>query len=319
MSQLVHVAVGVIINTDGKVLIAKRAAAAHQGGLWEFPGGKVDAGESVVQALLRELKEELAIDVLAHSPLIQIRHHYGDKSVLLDVHRVTSFSGLASGNEGQPIRWVTIDELRDYEFPAANTPILQALGLPEYLCITGEFSSFEDFSLKLQSALAQNIKLIQLRIKDLNLSLHASYISHAIELTKQSGARLILNCSVDTYTLIVEQYPHSNLGLHLNRHLLMASSSRPISSQFLCSASCHDACELAHAQTLGMDYVLLSPVKVTQSHPEAESLGWEEFTALVKDVNIPVYALGGLSHLDRADALEAGAQGVAAIRCWWML
>src|SRR5690606_7572608 len=103
-SKLIHVAVGVIVNADGKILIAKRPQTAHQGGLWEFPGGKVDAGETIEQALVRELREELAITVKDSRPLIQIRHHYPDKSVLLDVHKITRFEGNPIGNEGQPVQ-----------------------------------------------------------------------------------------------------------------------------------------------------------------------------------------------------------------------
>lgn len=124
--SIVHVAVGVILDQDHRVLLAKRPDHTHQGGLWEFPGGKVDAGETVVQALDRELQEELAINVAAAEPLIEIQHDYGDKRVLLDVWMVTSFSGSPRGNEGQPIEWADMACLGDYAFPAANIEIIGA-------------------------------------------------------------------------------------------------------------------------------------------------------------------------------------------------
>ena len=125
--QPVHVAVGVIVDPSRRVLLSKRAADSHQGGLWEFPGGKVEPGESLQRALARELQEELGIRVLRTSPLLEVRHDYGDKRVLLDVHVVWEFNGEARGREGQPLNWVTLDALEHYAFPAANAPIVAAV------------------------------------------------------------------------------------------------------------------------------------------------------------------------------------------------
>jgi 8-oxo-dGTP diphosphatase len=123
----VHVAVGVVINSKGRVLISKRHTDSHQGGLWEFPGGKVEAGESVFAALQRELLEELDIHIDEARALLQIKHDYSDKHVLLDVWQVSAFTGVARGREGQPLRWVTLGELPRYRFPAANGPIVAAI------------------------------------------------------------------------------------------------------------------------------------------------------------------------------------------------
>ena len=127
MEKRVHVAVGVISDGGDKVLIARRAEHLHQGGLWEFPGGKVEAGETVEQALTRELQEELAISISAFEPLLAISHDYQDKSVLLDVWWISSFSGEPAGRQGQPLRWAAITELRQLDFPAANKAIVTAL------------------------------------------------------------------------------------------------------------------------------------------------------------------------------------------------
>lgn len=133
---LVHVAVGVVLNSHNEVLIALRAKQAHQGGLWEFPGGKVEVDETIQQALVRELKEELDIIAECFEPLVVIEHDYGDKAVRLDVWLVTRFDGVPVGCEGQQVKWSTIDELACYEFPAANKKIiekifsLRAAGLP---------------------------------------------------------------------------------------------------------------------------------------------------------------------------------------------
>ena len=127
--KLVHVAVGVILGADRRILIAKRADHLHQGGLWEFPGGKVEAGESLQDALARELHEELGItiDKQACKPLLEIRHRYSDKSVFLDVWWVKAFSGEPHGKEGQPLKWVDADALQGYAFPEANREIVVAI------------------------------------------------------------------------------------------------------------------------------------------------------------------------------------------------
>lgn len=123
----IHVAVGVIINDHNQILLAKRHGHLHQGGKWEFPGGKVESMETTSQALIRELKEEVDLDVISSEPLMQLSHDYPDKQVLLDIHIVKNFTGEAKGVEGQPIEWVAIEALTNYDFPEANKPIVQAL------------------------------------------------------------------------------------------------------------------------------------------------------------------------------------------------
>lgn len=124
---VVHVAVGVVLNDAGEILLALRPIDSHQGGLWEFPGGKVEAGESLSLALARELREELGIAIGRTSPLLKVEHDYGDKLVLLDVHVVWDFAGQARGVEGQSLVWVAPAALAKYRFPAANAPIVEAI------------------------------------------------------------------------------------------------------------------------------------------------------------------------------------------------
>jgi len=126
MKKQVHVAVGVI-KKDDLIFIAKRHELQHQGGKWEFPGGKVEAGETVTQALARELNEEIGIDVQSSTPFLEIHHDYPDKSVYLDIHLVEEFDGQARHLEGQDHKWVAISDLNNYEFPAANVVIIEKL------------------------------------------------------------------------------------------------------------------------------------------------------------------------------------------------
>lgn len=315
--KLIHVAVGVIVNADGKILIAKRPLSAHQGGLWEFPGGKVDAEETVENALRRELYEELAIHVGSSSPLIQIRHHYPDKSVLLDVYKITQFSGEPVGNEGQPVQWVAADNLKYFEFPAANQPIISAINLPQKYLITGSYSNHADFVSRLTLALSHHIRLVQLRIENFSMLLHGEYIESAINLIARENAQLVLNCSVDEFHNVKEMYPGKNIGLHLNRHQARLLNNRPVDKQILFGVSCHDADEILHAQKIGSDYLSLSPVLPTLSHVDVQPMGWQRFASLAELANIPVYALGGVNDEHIAIAQSNGAQGVAGISAWW--
>ena len=123
----VHVAVGIVADPTGAILIARRPDHAHQGGLWEFPGGKVEADEAVETALRRELQEELGIAVQTAEPWLQIRHAYPDKTVLLDVWRVTAWRGEPHGREGQPLTWASPAKLADFAFPAADESIIARL------------------------------------------------------------------------------------------------------------------------------------------------------------------------------------------------
>lgn len=312
MSSLVQVAVGVVTDAQGRVLIALRPAQVHQGGLWEFPGGKVDSGETLEQALERELWEELGIVVRASEPLIRIRHDYPDKSVLLEVRKVTVFDGQACGKEAQPIRWVTPQALFDYTFPQANRAIVQALNLPDRLLITGSFSSPADFGRRLEAALAQGVKLVQLRLPGADERSYLELARIASTMCALSQAQLVVNSSPELW----QRLP-LGLGLHLNRHQLACLESRPVAAEVLFGASCHNFEEIAQAGRLGVDYITLSPVASTQSHPDAQPLGWQAFTGLAECAAVPVYALGGMTQMDLDEARSSGAQGIAGISFAW--
>lgn len=317
MTKLVHVAVGVIMDNDGKIFIAKRSLDVHQGGLWEFPGGKVDANETIQQALVRELREELAIEVLISQPLIQIRHHYPDKSVLLDVHKITQFSGVPCGNEGQPVQWVEPRDLKNFDFPAANRPIIFAINLPEIYLITGDFLSTSDFSERLTRALKAGVRLVQVRIENFNLSSHQVILDMVAAAVNEFAISVVINCSSSQFSQIVEAYPDIKFGLHLNGLNANQINARPVGEGVLFGVSCHNAEEIAHAQKIGADYLLLSPVLMTQSHPETVPMGWDAFSKLTELANVPVYALGGVDEAHLQLAKANGAQGVAGIRAWW--
>ncbi|WP_068829593.1 Nudix family hydrolase [Pseudomonas sp. BMS12] len=308
----VHVAAAVIRGADDLVLIARRAADQHQGDLWEFPGGKVEAGEQVRDALARELNEELGIDVEVARPLIQVQHDYPDKQVLLDVWEVSAFSGEPHGAEGQPLAWVSSRELLDYEFPAANQPIVAAARLPDHYLITPDGLEPGELLAGVRAAVAAGIRLIQLRAPNM---FDAQYRDLAVDIQGLCAgkAQLMLKGPLEW----LGDFPAA--GWHLTAEQLRkyAAHGRPFPGQRWLAASCHGAEELALAARMGVDFVTLSPLQATQTHPEAAPLGWDAAAELLRGSNIPAFLLGGVGPQDRERAWQTGAQGVAGIRAFW--
>ena len=302
--QCLHVAVGVIRDGDGRILITQRAKHAHQGGFWEFPGGKLEAGEPVQQALARELEEEVGIQVQSAAPLIRINHDYGDRHVLLDVWNVTAFAGQARGCEGQAMRWIDAEQLREFSFPAANLPIIAAAQLPHYYAILEGRSATEALD-NCRRILATGIKLLQFRVKSLPLADLQNVFEQVSQLCRQQQVSLLGNADLPIDTSNAQ-------GLHLSSRALLACDKRPNGYRWV-AASCHSLDELRHAEALGLDFAVLAPIQATISHPDATPLGWQTLTELLEQINLPVFALGGLGRRDLDRALAAGAQGIAGI------
>lgn len=310
--KFIHVAAAVIVNRAGEVLLALRPEDRHQGGLWEFPGGKVEPGEEVLAALERELQEELGIAVRQARPLIRVQHRYPDKAVLLDVWRVDGFEGEPHGREGQAVEWVAPEALPQRAFPAANQPIVTAARLPEFYLITPEPQDQKEFLQRLELALQGGIRLVQLRAKSLSDEAYKTLAREALALCHRYSARLLLNGAPEWVDEVGAD------GIQLSSSLLSAMQARPLGRDKWVAASCHNALELQHALSIGVDFALLSPIKPTQSHPGMAALGWSQMQALIDHLPMPVYALGGMKRSDLTDAFNYGAQGVAAIRELWM-
>nr|WP_220273578.1 Nudix family hydrolase [Pseudomonas savastanoi] len=308
----VHVAAAVIRGADGSVLIARRADTQHQGGLWEFPGGKVEEGETVQAALARELQEELGIQVTAARPLIKVGHDYADKQVLLDVWEVSAFTGEPHGAEGQPLVWAAPRELPDYDFPAANQPIVAAARLPGEYLITPDGLDNIELLRGMQKAIAGGIKLVQLRAPG---GYDPKYRDLAVDAAGLCAgkAQLMLKGPLEW----LGDFPSA--GWHLTAEQLRkyASRGRPFPENRWLAASCHNAEELALAEQMGVDFVTLSPVQPTLTHPDAQPLGWQQAAQLIAGFNKPVFLLGGVGPSERQQAWESGAQGVAGIRAFW--
>jgi len=306
----IEVAVGVI-KRDGKLLVGQRLVKDLYYQKWEFPGGKLEPNETGMQALKRELSEELAIEVIEAKPLIKIDHDYIDRHVRLHVFEVVDFKGDPRGKEGQAIQWVTPKQCLELDFLEANRPIVNAAVLPKMVLIT----DIAHFGLGRTIQRIRDIQidfgsvLIQLRESFGDFDLFKGYVeSIRREMTKDS--LLLLNGELE---LALELKCD---GVHLNRHKAKQYRNRSELAIPWVSVASHDKAELDHAEVIA-DFALLSPVQETQSHPDAKPLGWDEFNSLVNASKLPVYALGGLSLNEISYSRKMGAQGVSILSAAW--
>lgn len=308
----VPVAVGVLTDSDGRVLVARRAAGKPWAGLWEFPGGKREVGESRWQALVRELHEELGIVAQAGIPLICLKSPAdGAKAVTLDVWRVTAFSGTPTGREGQSLMWVTADELDALPMPPANRIIRRAGRLPErYLITPPDPMPLEQLVQALLRAVAQGVRLIQIRRPAASSAELAALAEALTPARRAQGVTLLLNGAPE------QAHALGFDGVHLNGARLAALTTRPPDLGWV-GVSCHGPADLARASALALDFAVLSPVRPTPDHAAAIPLGWRRWARQVRDAGLPVYALGGLGPADVSCAQRLGGQGIAAIRALW--
>ncbi|MDP2834249.1 MAG: Nudix family hydrolase [Pseudomonadota bacterium] len=308
-TNIVEVAAAVIERPDGTFLMARRPQGKAYAGWWEFPGGKVEAGETARHALDRELREELGIEVVEAWPWLKRSFVYPHAHVMLRFFRVTAWEGEPHPHEGQVLAWCHARSPEVEPILPANGPIMQALQLPlEYAISDASILGVAVFLERLRQRLAGGLRLVQLREKFLAPEAFEDLAREAAALCREQGADLMLNADA---ALAAEL----GCGLHLNSAQLMGLQSRP--EVALLGASCHGPEELSRAAALGVDFVVLSPVLPTPSHPGAASIGWERFADWLADYPIPVYALGGLSLNGLAQARAAGAHGVALKSAAW--
>lgn len=310
MAEQVEAAVAVILRQDGQVLLAKRPDGKPWAGWWEFPGGKIEAGEAPFHALQRELHEELGIEAVEATPWLVRTFSYPERTVTLRFFHVRAWQGEPDGREGQTIRWQYPSALEVSPMLPANAPVLQALCLPPVYAIThlAEMGETRFFS-ALEHALRQGLRLVQVREKQLDAAALHAFAARVVALCRLYGARALLNGAP---SLAKQIGAH---GVHLSTARLMALDQKP--QGLLCAASCHNAQELAKAVEIGADFVLLSPVLPTLSHPNTPPLGWSAFSALCADYPLPVYALGGLHPHHLKLAWHHGAHGIAMQRAAW--
>ena len=308
---IVRVAAAVILRPDGQVLLAQRPAGKAYAGYWEFPGGKLEPGESPRAALDRELHEELGLRVRRAGPWLVQRFVYPHAYVELNFFRVYAWEGEPVGHDGQAFSWQTPGRFDVAPLLPANTTVLRALVLPAVYGITmaGDLGE-EAFLARARAALDGGLRLIQLREKDWPAARQHALADALLALAARTGAQVLLNGDAE------RARAWGCAGVHWTGAVLAAATERP--AGMLCAASCHTREDVDKASTLAIDFAVLGPVLPTPTHPDAPALGWDGFARCVATTAIPVFALGGLSRNDLAAAIMRGAHGVAMRRGAWV-
>lgn len=297
-------------RADGMVLLAQRPAGKSYAGWWEFPGGKIEAGESPGVALQRELEEELGIRATVFNRWVTRVFSYPERTVKLHFFMVRDWQGEPYGKEGQQVSWQSPLAVDVTPLLTANVPVMTALGLPEIYAITNLAEMGEAaFFAALERALQQGLRLIQVREKQLEPAALLYFSERVVALARPYAARVVLNAE----PALAEAAGAD--GVHLPAAALMALQQKP--EGLLCGASCHNADELEHAAGLGLDYALLGPVNPTLTHPGHAGIGWQAFSQLAMDKPMPIYALGGIKSGELATAWQHGAHGIAMLRDVW--
>jgi len=321
-AQVTEAAVGIIQRDNGMVLLGERPTGKPWEGYWEFPGGKVEPNETPAQALKRELLEELGIVVTRFHSWITRTYEYEArydqagklitpaKAVKLHFFIVVEWQDDPVGLEDQLLSWQNPEKLTVGPMLPANSPILTALSLASTYAISnlkemGEAQFFE----RLKIALENGLMMIQVREPHLSKQDLMLFAEHVIALAKPFEAKVFINTDVASAQQL------NAAGVHLSAQRLMQLKVKP--EGLLVGASCHNVAELAHAKILALDYVTLSPVKSTLSHPDASPLGWDAFNQLIAGYALPVFALGGMLREDLDTARIYGAHGIAMQRDVW--
>jgi len=311
----IDVAAGILTRPDGCVLLACRPEGKPWPGWWELPGGKIEPGETVLQALARELFEEIGIEVTCAQSWITRVHAYPERNVRLTFCRVTGWQHEPYGREGQQLLWTTPTEALHIEnlLPATYPP-LRWLTLPDRYAISaiGNASGLPVWFARLEKLLAAGIRLIQWREPDWpqgpgDVTLYAA-MQQTLLMCRAAGARLLVN------SVHPKSWWQEADGVHLRAVNAANWKTRPDVTTV--GVSAHTAEELMQAGNIDADFAVLSPVCTTDSHPDRPALGWSRFAEMVQAASLPVYALGGQSPASLDDARCHGAQGIAAIRGW---
>lgn len=310
MTKIVDVAAGILQKTDGQFLLASRPPDKVYAGYWEFPGGKLEAGETAQQALVRELHEEMGITVTQATPWIVQTFTYPHATVRLHFFRVTHWEGELHPREGQAFAWQYPGRLNVSPILPANGPILRGLAQPGVLAFSNVAELGETRFLQcLDTKLAAGPLRLVLREPQLDATAYRE-LAEKVRQRMPQGT-LLLHQDIDLARQI------SADGIHLPARAMLTLTQRPRGFDWV-GASVHNTAELIAASRLGLDYAVLGHVATTRSHPDTPPLGWEGFRQRVAEGwPLPVYAIGGMTAKDLDQSIACGGQGVAMLRAFW--
>ena len=294
----IHVVAGVITDARGRILLNRREGNRDLVGLWEFPGGKREPGETSEQALARELREELGIEADIGPWLMEVPQLYPDKRLRLEVRQISSWKGTPRGREGQAIMWVTPEKLERYSMPPADLPVVARLRQPAYCWFAPADTHADMLPALLEWALAHGPGRVVLP-------------ASAVQGDVQQLSALLARHSRQLQALIHDDIGCAQalgVGVHLSPKSLLQCAERPVAAGTLVAASCEHASGLAQAHALGCDFAVFGPVDTAI----AAAADWERFERCREHVGIPMYAGVGSADVTLEQAWRYGAHGLAA-------
>ena len=292
----VDVAIAILLHKS-KVLVGWRQANQHQGNKHEFPGGKIEEGETPEQACRREVYEEVGIGLKEWHQFDVIRHEYEDIIVTLHLFHTYVPDELLSLIH-QPWSWFSRDQLADLNFPKANSTIIERLIWSHLIKISDQVDE-----------LPKTNSQMYLRIETKDIERLQQQL---IKLSEQQLLKLIVNVDVWQQLNTVLQEKIKTVHLKQSQLMQLKKGDLVVAKRYI--AACHDAVSVQHAHQIGCDAIFLSPVNPTATHPNSKVLGWDGFAALAQKSDIPVFALGGVAPADLEQAQKHNAYGLAGIR-----
>jgi 8-oxo-dGTP diphosphatase len=324
--KITDVAVAVFIKPDGTFLLSSRPEGKPYPGYWEFPGGKIEAGESVRDALVRELIEELNVTITHATPWFTFMMHYTHATVRLHCWRVHAWHGDMRGMEGQSFEWVRLNQMTVSPTLPGCVPIFKALALPYVYAITNASEmGVKSYLNNLRGFWSKNgskgrpvlgfeneivPQMVQVREKNMSREACTSFAKSVIALVREYESSRDVKVLINSDIALAHEAGAD--GIHLTSAQLSTIKKRP--DFILVGASVHTREEIERAAELKCDFVVVGPVKATRTHPDQVPMGWAMFSELAKAAPLPCYALGGLTIADLKIAIEAGAHGVAMQR-----
>jgi 8-oxo-dGTP diphosphatase len=303
-TPVVDVAVCVVQTPDGRVLLAERTRRQVAAGFWELPGGKIEPGETPLQAAVRELQEETGLTPAGVTAWLSYEHQFPSKRLRLHFFRARSWQGSPHGREGQRLAWVDPRAPHVGPILQSNDRALLALSMPPTYMVAdfGAHSGVEGFLEAVRHALASGETLIRLRMTAISPGQTASLLARVAGVAAAFPAAAILAPSA------MEARRAGLAGVHSCTQALRRLTTRP--SARLWAATCHDETDLARAISLGADFVVMSPVLPDPESPWQAPIGWDTLRRHIVTSPVRVYAHGGLTRADTHAALQAGAAGL---------
>lgn len=321
-SDFIHVVAGIIRHPEdsNKIFLSRRQAGQHLENLWEFPGGKLEPGESRFHGLKRELEEENGIQVMSAVPFQSVKHCYVDKKVYLDVWEIKHYRGDPHGREGQQTIWQSVDKLSELQFPDADILMLKALDLPSRLLFIPQYDmdKLDAMLEQFQSTLERcHYPLVVFHAPNLSDKAYVDAASQLQSIAQESASNVVVSRAnlKAIHAKSLQQFTHR----HLDSGLLPQVDKKRLSEEFSYSAACHNQADLRKAQSLECAFASLSVIRNTLSNAGRQAKGWNGLKSILRSLDIPVYALGGVRRFDFTLARYQGAVGVAGSSDFWIV